>query len=147
MGSSTYDPAENLTAFSTTAKPSKASKKKGSSGGLALRDLERELEVKLNEKRTSFDPAYFSNEGRIHRRGIPPVISKASIEKLTEPQKYHFQYGGSETASSNDMAFSYGLVKITSVKDGKEVVTSACYMRVWKNVDGKWNIVLDVIGG
>ncbi len=143
MGSAVYDPSEDLVKLNTTTRPSK----KPGNREIAVADLEKEYERKLNEKQSSFEASSFSTEGRIHRRGIPPVISKASIEKLTEPRKHHFQYIGGEVARSNDMAFTYGLVKITSIKDGKEIVTPACYMRVWKNEDGNWKIVLDVIGG
>ena len=43
------------------------------------------------------------------------------------------------------MALTYGTVKITTMRDGKEFVTNSSYMRVWKIEEGEWNIVLDVI--
>lgn len=147
MGSATYSPSENLTAFKTTSKPSKASKKDAASVRYALLDQDRNYGEQLNKKHSSFEPSMFSDEGRIHRRGVAPVVALASIKSLAEDQKFSFEHVGGEVASSNDMAFTYGLVKVTSVKEGKEVVTPACYMRVWKIEGNSWKIVLDVIGG
>jgi ketosteroid isomerase-like protein len=147
MGSATYNPTENLTAFTTTSNPSKESKHDKASERLALFDKDRNYDGQLNKKQASFDASDFSSEGRIHRRGVAPVIGQSSIKNFTETQKYTFEHIGGEVASSNDMAFTYGTVKVTSVKDGKETITPACYMRVWKLEDGKWKIVLDVIGG
>lgn len=78
---------------------------------------------------------------------FPPVITQDAIRTFSETSEYSFEQRGGEVASSNDMAFTYGLVKITSMKDGKPITTPACYMRVWKLEDGAWKIVLDVIGG
>jgi ketosteroid isomerase-like protein len=147
MGSATYSPSENLTAFATTSKPSKASKQDGASERLALFDKDRNYDGQLNRKQASFDASDFSTEGRMHRRGVAPIITQASIRNFSETQKYSFEHTGGEVASSNDMAFTYGLVKVTSIKDGKENTTPACYMRVWKLEGGQWKIVLDVIGG
>ncbi|HZY78904.1 MAG TPA: nuclear transport factor 2 family protein [Cyclobacteriaceae bacterium] len=147
MGSATYNPADKLNTFSTTSKPSKASKKDGASVKLGLLDQDRNYDEQLNKKKASFDAAKFSEEGRIHRRGIPPVVGSASIRSFKEDPTYVFEHVGGEVASSNDMAFTYGTVKVTSLKDGKETVAPLCYMRVWKLEGNDWKIVLDVVGG
>jgi len=147
MGSAIYSPSENLTTFNTTSKPSKALKGNASSVRLAVLDQDRSYDDKLNERHSSLDVTKFSDEARIHRRGIAPVTPLSAIRNYSEDPKYTFEHVGGEVASSNDMAFTYGTVKITSTKDGKEAILPACYMRVWK-LDGKeWKIVLDVIGG
>lgn len=147
IGSAYYNPADNLGSFSTTTRPSRGYKKDAASVRFAVLDEDRNYDAQLTKKKTSFDASLFSVEGRVHRRGAPPVISRASISTFTEPQEFYFEHVGGEVASSNDMAYTYGLVKITTTKDGKEVITPGCYMRVWKIEDGKWKIVLDVIGG
>jgi ketosteroid isomerase-like protein len=147
MGSAVYNPADNLTTFTTTNKPSKASKKDGASVKLAVLDQDRNYDEHLNKKKSSFDASKFSQEGRMHRRGFPPVVGAAAIKAFIEDPTYSFEHVGGDVASSNDMAFTYGTVKVTSSRDGKEVVTPLCYMRVWKLEGNDWKIVLDVIGG
>lgn len=129
MGSATYNPSENLITFKTTSKPSKSSTNDGRSN----------LQAREDAYNKQPDASYFSTEGRMHRRGVAPVISQASIKNYTETQKYSFEHVGKELASSNDMAFTYGLAKGGPAQ--------ACYMRVWKLEEGEWKIVLDVIGG
>lgn len=144
MGSATYDPAENLRDLNTTKRTSKAQGKTTTSARAALMAKERSYNQRVLRKKTSFDASQFSSEGRVHRRGVSPVVSQPVIKTYVEDRKYFvFEQVGGKIASSNDMAFTYGKVKFSLEK----VMTSACYMRVWKFEDGDWKIVLDVIGG
>jgi ketosteroid isomerase-like protein len=146
LGSSTYNPSENLTTFKTSSRPAVARNDITSEARRELSALDKSYNGELNELKTSFDDAYFSDEARIHRRGIPPVVGAKAIADFTDNGGgYFFQNVQSHLASSNDMALTYGIVKITNMKDGKEVVTNASYVRVWKIEEGEWNIVLDVI--
>jgi ketosteroid isomerase-like protein len=145
LGSSAYKLEENLTTLGTTGKPS-GKEKKSNTPWSTIVDMDVKYDLLINDKKASYDASYFSGEGRIHRRGTGPVISKASIEQFSEKQKFYSEFVGGQMASSKDMAFTYGTVKVTLIRDGKEVVVPACYMRVWKNEDGTWKIVLDVIG-
>jgi ketosteroid isomerase-like protein len=146
LGSSVYSPSENLTMFKTSSHPAIARNDLYSEARRELSALDQSYNGELNELKTSFDDAYFSDEARIHRRGIPPVVGAKAIANFTDNGgSYHFQNQQSHLASSNDMALTYGTVKITNLRDGKEVVTNASYVRVWKIEEGEWNIVLDVI--
>lgn len=146
LGSSTYNPSENLTMFKTSSRPAMARNDLNYDARRELSALDKSYNGELNEMKTSFDDAYFSDEARIYRHGIPPVVGAKAIAEFTDKGGwYYFQNLQSHLASSNDMALTYGLVKITTMKDGKEVVTNSSYMRVWKIEEGEWNIVLDVI--
>lgn len=146
LGSSTYNPSENLTTFKTSSRPAIARNDITSEARRELSALDKSYNGELNELKTSFDDAYFSDEARIYRRGIPPVVGAKAIAYFNDNGgMYFFQNLQSHLASSNDMALTYGIVKITNMRDGKEVVTNASYVRVWKIEEGEWNIVLDVI--
>jgi ketosteroid isomerase-like protein len=146
LGSSIYSPSENLTTFKTSSRPAMARYDLNYEARRELSALDKSYNGELNELKTSFDDAYFSDEARIHRRGIPPVVGAKAIADFTDNGGwYFFQNLQSHLASSNDMALTYGIVKITTMKDGKEVVSNASYLRVWKIEEGEWNIVLDVI--
>ncbi|MEI9921567.1 MAG: nuclear transport factor 2 family protein [Bacteroidota bacterium] len=146
LGSSVYSPSENLTTLKTSARPAVARNDITSEARRELSALDKSYNGELNELKTSFDDAYFSDEARIHRRGIAPVIGAKAIANFYDNGGlYFFENLQSHLASSNDMAVTYGAVKITSTKDGRPITTNACYLRVWKIEEGEWNIVLDVI--
>jgi len=102
----------------------------------------------LNSKGTSFDPTYFSTEGRIHRAGRVPVIGLDKIKPYKEEsRKFELTHLSGRIASSTDMGYTYGKTKVTVTADGKETVRDLSYFRIWKKEDGKnWKVVLDVIG-
>jgi len=146
LGSAVYSPAENLTTFKSSSHPTTARNDLNSEARRELSALDKSYNGELNELKTSFDEAYFSNEGRIHRRGIAPVVGANAIAEFTDNGGlYWFENLQSHVASSNDMALTYGRVKITTTNEGREMVTNASYMRVWKIEEGEWNLVLDVI--
>jgi ketosteroid isomerase-like protein len=145
LGSSTYNPSENLTGFKTTSKPSHPVAGHPMEKKRELVALDRSYNEELMELKLSFDDGYFSDEARIYRPGKPPLTTLQQIKDYSETSKFSFQYVDAHLASTNDMALTYGTVKIADMKDGKIVGTPACYMRVWKIEDGEWNIVLDVI--
>jgi ketosteroid isomerase-like protein len=145
LGSSIYNPSENLSGIKTS---SRAPRPVNDLGGEAKRELialDRSYNEELSKERVSFDDNYFSDEVRVHRRGIPPLITRDAIKNYVDQDGYTFDHSGGHVASSNDMAVTYGTVKIITRKEGKDRISSAGYMRVWKIEDGEWSIVLDVI--
>jgi len=145
LGSAIYDPSENLTTFKTSTHQPHPVNDLGAVAKRELIALDRSYNEELNKTKASFDDSFFSDEARVHRRGIAPLTSTQAIENYKETAGYSFDHSEGHVASSNDMALTYGTVKIISSKDGKEVIEPACYMRVWKVEGGEWSIVLDVI--
>jgi ketosteroid isomerase-like protein len=96
----------------------------------------------------SFDAALFSDEGRIHRPQQLPVIGREKIKLLKEEnRKFEQTVLNGKIASSCDLGYTYGTVKVTVIKDGVESVLDLSYFRILKKEDGiHWKIVLDVIG-
>lgn len=145
LGSSVYNPAENLTSFKTSSHQPHPVNDIGAEAKRELIALDRSYNEELNKAKVSFDDSYFSDEARVHRRGIPPLTTPKAIASFTDTQEFSFDHSEGHVASSNDMALTYGTVKIIVNRDGKDVISSACYMRVWKVEGGEWSIVLDVI--
>jgi ketosteroid isomerase-like protein len=84
----------------------------------------------------------FSDDARLHRNGVFPLIGKPSIraylseKNLTatwEPMK-------SDVATSGDLGYTYGSYEVKE----KEAVEKGYYVRVWKRqASGEWKVVLD----
>lgn len=144
LGSAIYNPTENLTSFKTSSHQPHPVNYLGAEAKRELIALDRSYNEELNKARASFDESFFSDEVRVHRRGIAPLTTLQAIKNFTETQGFSFDHSGGHVASSNDMAFTYGTVTIIT-GNGKENISPACYMRVWKVEDGEWSIVLDVI--
>lgn len=145
LGSSVYNPSENLVTFKTASRAPHPVNDLGTEAKRELIALDRSYNEELNKSKESFDDSYFSDEARIHRRGIAPLTTTESIKQFNDDSQYFFDHSDGQLSSSNDMAFTYGVVKIKNSKEGKGSIVPACYMRVWKIEDGEWNIVLDVI--
>lgn len=148
LGSAQYDPAENKKDF---ASPQLLlTKHKGSYDTAAERfsllNLDKSYITALNEAGVSFTRQHLSHEARLHRPGRKPLTTEAEISAFSENRKFTHEQVGGGIASSCDMGFTYGRVKVTVSRDGKETILPLCYMRVWKKEEGIWKLVLDVIG-
>jgi ketosteroid isomerase-like protein len=148
MGSAVYDLAENKKDFSSPSEKLKKKKKKVDvkSEQSALMNVDKGYLEGLNEKQTSFDPTMLAQEARLHRPGRKPATTRAEINALDEKGKFTFEQTGGDIALSGDMGATWGKVKVQVVRDGKESTIPLCFMRVWRKEEGKWKVVLDVIG-
>ncbi len=113
-----------------------------------LLKVDRAYVETLRAGNKSFDPSYFSAEGRIHRPRQLPIIGMEKIRLFGEEnQKFELAALNGKIASSCDMGYTYGKTKVTITKDGAERIVNLSYFRIWKKEDGvTWKIVLDVIG-
>jgi len=145
MGSAVYNPSDNLTTFKTSSHQPHPVNDLGTEAKRELISLDKSYNEELNKSKASFDESYFSDEARVHRRNIAPLTTPQSIDSFTETNRFSFEHSDGHIASSNDMALTYGTVKVITTKDGKDAIEPACYMRVWKVENGEWSIVLDVI--
>jgi hypothetical protein len=94
-------------------------------------------------KTASFRKERFTEDGHLLRSGYKPFASPGEFSSLDEKGKtfvYTQTYGG--IAESEGMFYAYGTVKITSADDK---TVDGKYLRVWKDVNSSWKIVLDVL--
>ena len=146
LGSATYDTAEHITTF---REPNNRPKKRKGDHAKIVKDFfgfDQSYIAELNKASVSYIPKFFDVDARVHRPGQTPTMDPSKVGPADTDRKFAFEQVGGEVAPSNDLAYTYGKVKVTSMKDGKEALASLCYMRVWKFESGAWRIVLDVIG-
>jgi ketosteroid isomerase-like protein len=148
LGTGIYDPAENMKDFTTSQNVLKKTKKKIDTQAeqSALLTLDKKYANDLSEAKASFQTQMLSQEARIHRPGRKPITTPTEVVGLQEKGKFTFEQVGGEIATSADMGFTYGRVKVMVIRDEKETLIPLCYMRVWKKEGGTWKVVLDVIG-
>ncbi|MEJ0033951.1 MAG: hypothetical protein WDO15_28095 [Bacteroidota bacterium] len=84
LGSSVYSPSENLTTLKSSSHPTAARNDLNSEARRQLSALDKSYNGELNELKTSFDEAYFSDEGRIYRSGIAPVVGAKAIKNFSD---------------------------------------------------------------
>jgi ketosteroid isomerase-like protein len=102
----------------------------------------------LTKKSVSFLSDYFTADSRIERNGLYPYL-KPEYNNIKETElKYQFEQSGGEISNSSDIGYTYGSVRIESTQDGKLVIETKHFIRVWKKVAlNDWEIILDVVGG
>jgi ketosteroid isomerase-like protein len=87
--------------------------------------------------------AFLNPEFRIHRNGrLPIVTSEAAREYLTSENAIpSFTTMGGKVAASNDLAFTYGAVRLSGIQD-----ITGYFVHVWRKDDHKrWRLVADIV--
>lgn len=89
--------------------------------------------------------AFLADDGRYHRDGSFPRVSKKSILAGVQPDGFPLAWRTEkvDVASSGDFGYSYGYVDAT--RNG-ETGTYAMYVKIWRREqNGAWRIVLDIL--
>lgn len=84
---------------------------------------------------------------RIYRPMSTPFINESMHSKLfsDKDKKFIFENTGGSTATSGDLAYMYGKVKIEITKEGNVRTLNGNYLRIWKNESGNWKIAVDLV--
>ncbi len=146
LGSATYDAAENLTELKSSSGTSVKVPGDHTKATSELLAFENVYIDELNQLQRSFIPSRFASEARIHRPREKPNLNPSGSSNEDAGRKFTFENVGGEVAPSNDMAFTYGKVKVSVTRDGKSAVIPVGYLHVWKRQGSEWKLVLDVIG-
>lgn len=149
LGSAKYTPGPAKTDVTTPVLPPATGRKKINIEveKQNLVELDQTYLTKLHETKKSLLPAYFHTEARIHHGGREPITTQNEIKQFSEDGAFTFEHLGGQIASSGDMGFTYGKVKLDREKDGTRQTLPLNYLRIWKKEKGIYKIVLDVIGG
>lgn len=110
----------------------------------AFLDVDKNYNNKLNEGGISLAKEDFSKDGLILRTGSFPKYYPFSNLSASE-HKFKFNLLGGDVASSNDLGYTFGRVRLEPAAGGLTKPADANFFRVWKVEDGVWKIVLDVI--
>ena len=110
----------------------------------AFLDVDKSYNNKLNESGIALVKEDFSKDGLILRTGSFPRYYPFS-DLSSSGHKFKFSPLGGAVASSNDLGYTFGRVRLEPIDDGLAKPADANFFRVWKVEDGTWKIVLDVI--
>ena len=135
-------PQPNIPALHAS-NPKGKSRKTKTKGVLA--DVDKAYMDKLNAKGAGYITENFSPDALMIRSGDFPDYYPF---KNIHDKRHNFKFSpvGGDVSSANDLGYAYGRVQFDLEKDGATVLAHASFFRVWKQEDGEWKIVLDVIG-
>lgn len=134
--------------LTTSAVKLKTLKHRSKGGKDELFEIERKFISDLAQNGITAYTNLLSDEARLYRPGIEPIIGKPEVQQIlsTQQSKVRYTFVDGETAPSNDLAYVYGKASVELVVDGVTKTRQCSYMRFWKKEDGKhWKIVLDLI--
>lgn len=87
--------------------------------------------------------SWISDEFRIHRNGLMPIVTKEELKKYLEGTnaKLSFKQMGGKVSNLQDLAFTYGSFHFEG-NDGPV----GYYVHVWRrNKSGNWKLVTDIV--
>lgn len=111
-------------------------------------DLDRKFVTLYEKKGDAAYNTFASKEIRFAREGELPMVTKEAWDSYLKNNPIKIKdvkIVGSGVAESSDLGYVYGSGDVGVVRDGKDVVKKATYLRVWKKEDKGWRIVLDVV--
>ncbi|MFZ6011735.1 MAG: DUF4440 domain-containing protein [Bacteroidota bacterium] len=137
---------ENTPALTTSSKPLERSAGKSP---VTFNDILEEEKKFINsyvEKGIQAYETLTSTEARFYRQNKFPSTGPYLELVSSVGGKIVYTPVNGAAASSGDMAFVYGTVKIETTENGATLSKDGNYMRIWKKENsGHWKIVLDVL--
>jgi ketosteroid isomerase-like protein len=112
-----------------------------------LLKIERELGRAMSERGTAQAYLrYLAEDARIYRMKAFPIVAKREVFAALSQKsgKVSFQPEKAEVSGFADLGYVYGTSKFTSEASNEAAPVSSNYVRIWRRVDGKWQIVLDI---
>ena len=87
---------------------------------------------------------YCADEAQIYRTGVWPYRGRAAIRDNfgALPGVCVWQPIDVRTSRSGDLGYVYGLAQFRP--DGRSDPIESCYLRVWKQIAGRWQLLIDV---
>lgn len=87
---------------------------------------------------------YSADEAQIYRADVEPYRGRAMIRNDFKalPGVHVWQPIDARASRSGDLGYVYGLARFIPV--GRSDPIESCYLRVWRQIAGKWQILIDV---
>jgi ketosteroid isomerase-like protein len=87
---------------------------------------------------------YCADEAQIYRADVEPYRGRAMIRDdfKSLPGVTVWQPIDVRASRSGDLGYVYGLAQFRP--DGRSDPIESCYLRVWKQIDGGWHVLVDV---
>ena len=93
--------------------------------------------------RTAFE-SLLADDARLLRQNVEPAIGKLAAGKLMPEagRALTWQVALTDVAASGDLGYTYGSFELNT---RGVTLQRGSYVRVWKKVNGKWKVVVDVM--
>ena len=93
--------------------------------------------------RTAFE-SFLADDARVLRQNAEPAVSKPAVSKLMPEagRALTWQAAMSDVSLSGDLGYTYGAFELNT---RGVTLQRGSYVRVWKKLNGKWKVVVDVM--
>ena len=93
--------------------------------------------------RTAYE-SFLADDARVLRQNAEPAVGKSAAGKLMPEagRALTWQPAMADVAASGDLGYSYGAFELNT---RGVTLQHGSYVRVWKKLNGKWKVVVDVM--
>jgi ketosteroid isomerase-like protein len=93
--------------------------------------------------RTAFE-SFLADDARVLRQNAEPAVGKLAAGKLMPEagRALTWQVTMADASASGDLGYTYGTFELNT---RGVTLQRGSYVRVWKKLDGKWKVVVDVM--
>jgi len=93
--------------------------------------------------RTAYE-SFLADDARVLRQNAEPAIGKSAAGRLMPEagRALTWQVALADVAASGDLGYTYGSFELNT---RGVTLQRGSYVRVWKKLDGKWKVVIDVM--
>ena len=110
-----------------------------------LIEIDRKYNDRLRKERVLYKSESFSKDAMLkYPRAFPDYFPFENKSILVNGD---FTSLGGEVSSSNDLGYTYGIVRASIPDNNALVPYTANFLRVWKYENNAWKIVIEVISG
>ena len=111
--------------------------------------VKRDLEFSDSALALGFVKAFLTYAGtdvRLFRDKSAPFVGKQSAAAALDSrkEKLTWQPTGEDVSRSGDLSYTYGLYEARSDDSEKKLIERGNYLRIWKQQNGVWRVVLDL---
>jgi len=114
-------------------------------GRAIVKKLETEFAERSAKKGAAdaFD-SYLAEDARLLRENVAPAVGKNTALSLVSARlgNLSWQVTAADISASGDLGYTYGVFEF---KSGSAASEHGSYVHVWKNHNGKWKVVLDIM--
>jgi ketosteroid isomerase-like protein len=114
-------------------------------GRASLTKLEAEFSERSARKGASdaFE-FYLAEDARLLRENVAPAVGKNAALSLVSARlgTLSWQVTMADVSTSGDLGYTYGVFEF---KSGAAAPERGSYVRVWKKMNGKWKVVMDIM--
>lgn len=135
--------AEPATSVSFQAANAKSTRPKKHDGAEQLLKVDRELSDATAKKGAAEFVSQMADDIRLFRNDSLPFLGRAAATTAASPHStvWSWEPAFGDVSAAGDLGYTYGSYWR---KNEQTVVEKGNYLRIWKNLNGTWRVVVDV---